>query len=143
VVLEEREATYRESEDPMVVHQTVVDAVAADLAIPNWAVMELAKWSRKLLAARGRSASLTGQQIGVAMELLDQGPGRGTPLSRAKARDLDAHIYGAIEGVREIEGTTLLDAIEKVAGLLDWPPGKLRNARNRHRARLKARAGRT
>ena len=56
----ENEKLYFENEDPMVVHQTALDAEASGIPMPPWVIREWTKWSRKLIKKRGRRASLTG-----------------------------------------------------------------------------------
>ena len=46
--LHKNEKLYIESEDPMVVHQTAVEAEASGTPMPPWVIREWTKWSRKL-----------------------------------------------------------------------------------------------
>ena len=132
------EKLYIESEDPMVVHQTAVDAKASGIPMPPWVVREWTKWSRKLIKIRGHRASLTGEQIGRALDLLDTGPGRGTPLSRARIREHDARLARVLDRMRDTKGISVAKAMEELSDLLGWTVDSMRNRYARHRNRLKS-----
>ena len=65
--LRENEKLYIEMEDPMIAHQTAVDANASGVPMPSWVIREWTKWSRELIKTRGQRHSLTGAEIGRAL----------------------------------------------------------------------------
>ncbi len=133
----ENEKLYFENEDPMVVHQTALDAEASGIPMPPWVIREWTKWSRKLIKIRGHRASLTGKEIGRALDLLDTGPGRGTPLSRARNRERDAMAARALDRMKKDNRISMAKAREELADLVAWTDDALRSVYARHRKRLK------
>ena len=136
--LDAREAQYKKLEDPMIVHLTAVEAKRAGLAPPEWVVREWTKWSGKLVkAVRRARTTLTAEEIGRAFELLEAGPGRGSPLSRGRTYARDATIIGLVDGIVSERGISLDEAIGEIAYDWGWEKDALRSRYYRHRAKTK------
>ena len=135
--LHENEKLYIEMEDAMIVHRTAVDAEASELPMPLWVIREWTKWSRQLIKTRGQQTSLTGAEIGRALDLLEPGSGRGTPLSRAKIRERDALLARVLDRMRDKRGISVAKATEEISDLFGWTEDALRGRYARHRKRIK------
>ena len=134
--LRENEKLYIKNEDPMIAHQTAVDANASGVPMPSWVIREWTKWSRKLIKTRGRSHSLTGAEIGRALDLLETGSGRGTPLSRARIREHDASVARVLDRMRDEKEISVAKATKELADLLGYTEDALRSRYARNRKRL-------
>ena len=105
--------------------------------MPSWVIQEWTEWSRKLIKTREYRHSLTGAEIGRALDLLESGSGRGTPLSRARIREHDARVARVLDRMRDEKGISVAKATKELADLLGYTEDALRSRYARHRKRLK------